>query len=143
MFSVYGPNQNLTNKMQGMVSIYLSFMLEGSPIIVKGSADRFRDFIYIDDVVDAWLSAWENDAASGQTYNLGSGTATTVATLLQLMRQCFGQESYPISYASNTPGDQHGMVAETSKMRNHLGWAPRQALRAGLEQMIRSYGRRS
>ena len=63
LFSVYGPGQNMANKAQGMASIFLSYMLEEAPIIVKGSKKRFRDFIYIDDVVNAWLKAINNPAS--------------------------------------------------------------------------------
>ena len=62
--------------MQGMASIYLSFILKSKPILVKGAKDRFRDLIYIDDVVQAWLLAWENANAFGKTYNLGTGRKT-------------------------------------------------------------------
>ena len=57
MFNVYGPGQNMNNLMQGMVSIYLSQALKNRKIIVKGSLSRFRDFIYIDDVVEIWYRA--------------------------------------------------------------------------------------
>ena len=59
MFNVYGPGQDLTNMRQGMVSIFLSQALQSNAILVKGSLDRFRDFIYIDDVVDCWLKGIE------------------------------------------------------------------------------------
>jgi len=54
MFNVYGPGQDMTNLRQGMISIYVSQALASNHIVVKGSFDRFRDFVYIDDVVDAW-----------------------------------------------------------------------------------------
>ena len=56
MFNVYGPGQNMQNLKQGMVSIYLAYLMNDEPITVKGDKNRFRDFIYIDDVVDAWVS---------------------------------------------------------------------------------------
>lgn len=137
MFSVYGPNQNLENKMQGMASIYLSYMLDGKPITVKGSKDRFRDLVYIDDVVQAWLLAWSNPVAHGQTYNLGTGTKTTVETLLRTLAESFGNPAYPIEYAANTPGDQHGMVADVGRLKTDLGWRPATALAVGISAMVK------
>ena len=55
LFNVYGPNQDLNNLKQGMVSIFLSYILKKEKIIVKGSKHRFRDLIAVDDVVDAFL----------------------------------------------------------------------------------------
>jgi UDP-glucose 4-epimerase len=139
MFSVYGPHQNLANKMQGMVSIYLSFILEGKPITVKGSKDRFRDFVYIDDVVRAWLLAWDEASAFGKTYNLGSGTKTTVETLLRCLTESCGHGTYPVVYAAGTPGDQHGMVACTDGLRTDLGWLPSLDFTTGISNMVKSY----
>lgn len=139
MFSVYGPNQNLANKMQGMVSIYLSFLLEGRPITVQGSKDRFRDFIYIDDVVQAWLLALDNPAAYGKTYNLGAGSKTTVAELLRILTGCAGSPDYSIEFSGSTPGDQFGLYANIARLSTDLGWEPRWDLRAGLSAMLDFY----
>ena len=51
LFNVYGPGQNLDNLKQGMLSIYIAYILKNEPVIVKGSLDRFRDFVFIDDVI--------------------------------------------------------------------------------------------
>lgn len=142
MFSVYGPNQNLANKMQGMVSIYLSFILEGKPITVKGSKDRFRDFIYIEDVIQAWLLAWDNSRAFGKTYNLGTGTKTTVEMLLRTLIDCFGGATYPVEYAPNTPGDQHGLVAGVDRLKSELGWSPTHDLVTGISKTVKFYTER-
>lgn len=136
MFSVYGPNQNLANKMQGMVSIYLSYLLEHQPIVVKGSSERFRDFVYIDDVVDAWLSVLDNPMTFSKTYNLGTGVKTTVGQLLHAMKSSAREPNFPIEYANNTPGDQFGMFADVTALKVDTGWFPRHDLCDGLAKMI-------
>ena len=62
MFNVYGPGQDMQNMRQGMVSIFLAQALNGTEIEVKGALDRYRDFIFIDDVVDIWVQALGNEA---------------------------------------------------------------------------------
>ena len=57
LFNVYGPGQNLKNLRQGMVSIYLAQAMKNRKVVVKGSGDRFRDLVYIDDVVDAFYKS--------------------------------------------------------------------------------------
>ena len=52
-FNVYGPNQNFSNLKQGMISIYLAQIFKSKNLMIKGSLDRFRDFIYIDDAIKA------------------------------------------------------------------------------------------
>ena len=136
MFSVYGPGQNLGNKMQGMASIFFSYMLEGIPVIVKGSKDRFRDFVYIDDVARAWLAALNAPTSYGKTYNLSSGTGTTVEILLETLKESFALKEYPIHFTEGTPGDQHGMVGDIALIKRDLGWTADVDLRTGLTNMV-------
>ena len=82
MFNVYGPGQDLSNLRQGMVSIYLAQALENGKIEVKGSTERFRDFIFIDDVVEIWFKAATFPSALMQNFNVGTGIKTTVKDIL-------------------------------------------------------------
>jgi UDP-glucose 4-epimerase len=135
LFSVYGPGQNLENRMQGMVSIFLSYLLEGAPIIVKGSPQRFRDFIYIDDVTAAWLAAWDNPQSYGKTYNVASGKKTRVEDLILGLKQSMGQPQHPVEYREGTPGDQFGVVGDNALIARDLDWRPQIDLPAGLQRL--------
>ncbi len=136
LFSVYGPGQNLSNKMQGMVSIFLSYMLERMPVLVKGSKDRFRDFIYIDDVVDAWLKCFYNPVTYGKTCNLASGKKVKDEELLNVLKDLFGNQNYPIEYKDDIPGDQYGVVADIKQITQDLEWEPKFDLQTGLKKMV-------
>ncbi|MBL7129806.1 MAG: NAD-dependent epimerase/dehydratase family protein [Candidatus Omnitrophica bacterium] len=136
LFSVYGPGQNLENRMQGMASIYLSYMLEQVPVIVKGSRKRCRDFVYIDDVVDAWFASFDNSVTYGKVYNVGSGEKTRVADLLETLKISLGYKDYPIEYKEGTPGDQFGVVADITRIRQELKWNSKVNLQAGLNKMV-------
>ncbi len=138
MFNVYGPGQNLTNLQQGMASIYLAYLLRGDPIVVKGSLDRYRDLVYIDDVVAAWLCALDAGASIGATYNLASGRMTSVRDLVDGLVRAAGHAPgrYPVTVTSATPGDLHGSVADIAHIGRDLGWTPRVALDEGLRRMV-------
>ena len=69
MFNVYGPGQDMENMKQGMVSIFLSQAIKSNTVVVKGSLDRLRDFLYIDDVVDAWYEAAMNENLTNMEIN--------------------------------------------------------------------------
>ena len=133
--NVYGPGQNLNNKDQGMISIYLSYLLEGSPIIVKGLSNRFRDFVYIDDVVDGWMLAFFNSVAIGKTYNLASGVKSTVANVLEELKAAYNKPDYPMEYVDGTPGDQLGMEVDISLINNELGYTPKVDLSTGIKRL--------
>ena len=115
MFNVYGPGQDLSNMRQGMVSIFLSQALQSNTILVKGSLDRFRDFIYIDDVVDCWLKGIELEKLKNITVNLGTGERTEVSDLVNQINRHFDQPSLTVE--GSTPGDQFGIYADTSLLK--------------------------
>jgi UDP-glucose 4-epimerase len=136
MFSVYGPGQNMENLKQGMVSIFMAYLLKNEKIIVKGSKDRFRDFIYIDDVVYAWLSVLDNPESFGKIYNLGTGIKTRVEELIAKEISAFGLDpNYPVVYEGTTPADQFGLYADISRIKCDLGWSPKFDLDRGLRIM--------
>jgi UDP-glucose 4-epimerase len=136
MFNVYGPGQNLANLRQGMVSIYLAYLLRGEPILVKGSPDRFRDLVYIDDVAAAWIRALDDPGTIGRTYNVGTGTPTTVRALVETLRAAAGDPRYPVVFADATAGDVHGSVADINRIASELAWRPQVSLADGVARML-------
>lgn len=142
LFSVYGPGQNLDNKLQGMLSIYLSYLLEGVPIIVRGQDKRFRDFIYIDDLVQAWWMALRKPITFGKTYNVASGERTTVCRLLKLLQSACSVRDYPVRFKRGTPGDQFGIVGDIAALQSDLCWKPEVNIRVGIQRTVDSEKRR-
>jgi UDP-glucose 4-epimerase len=135
MFNVYGPGQDLANLRQGMVSIYVAQALVGGKIEVRGSLERYRDFIYIDDVVEAWWRAIISADALGRDINVGTGVRTTVRSLLdEICAQIPGTSYY---VRGVTPGDQTGIYADTTRMRACLGLQSFTPLAEGLERFLR------
>ena len=119
MFNVYGPGQDMGNLRQGMVSIYLAQALASGRIHVKGSIERFRDFVYIDDVVEAWYRAALNPTALGRVINVGTGIRTSIGELLDRICHQVPDSSYYIE--GSTPGDQNGIYSDVSMLAAHLG----------------------
>ena len=135
MFNVYGPGQNLADNKQGMVSIYLAQLLKGESLVVKGSLDRIRDFVYVDDVVTAWEMALEKPVSG--VFNVGSGLGIEVRTLIaELLAACKLEENYPVHEQEGTPGDVFAVSADISAIKGVLGWEPKVSLREGLTRMV-------
>lgn len=136
MFSIYGPGQNLAEMRQGIVSIFLAMALRGEPIEVRGPLDRVRDFVYIDDCVEAWLRALGSTDAAGP-YNVGTGIGTSIRELIAELLELLGTPDHPIRVLDvRTPGDQFALSASTVRASAILGWTARTRLRDGLEAMI-------
>lgn len=134
MFNVYGPGQDLQNLRQGMVSIYLAQAVHQRKIVVKGNLERFRDFIFIDDVVQCWFRAAMEPAALGQMINLGTGVRTTVQDLLGEIKNLV--PGTPVEVHGNTPGDQQGIYAECQKMKTLLQHRTCISLCQGLQKFL-------
>jgi UDP-glucose 4-epimerase len=136
MFSIYGPGQDLAEMRQGMVSIFLAMALRGQEIEVRGPVDRVRDFVYVEDCVEAWLRALASPDASG-SFNVGTGVGTSIRTLLADMLELLGTADHPVRELDvRTPGDQFAVSASTVRARDILGWSARTELREGLGAMI-------
>lgn len=136
MFNVYGPNQNLENIRQGMLSIYLSYILNKQPVVVKGSKERFRDFIFVDDVVDAWIRALDNERSFGKTYNLGTGIRTRVEEVIRDLKNAFGAPDYPVEWLEGTPGDQFGVFADIAQIKQDLKWETKVNFQEGIKRTV-------
>jgi len=134
MFNIYGPGQDMNNLRQGMVSIYVAQALRDGRIEVKGSIDRFRDFIFIDDVVEVWFRAACYPEAIGRTLNVGTGIKTSVATLLHQVCKMIPGSEYVVCGA--TPGDQTGIYADTTSLRECLKMDSFIPLDIGLKKFI-------
>jgi UDP-glucose 4-epimerase len=117
-FNVYGPGQDLDNLKQGMVSIYLSQFLNNKfkKVLVKGSKNRFRDFCYIDDVVNITIKSINDKRFNNEVINVGTGKKTTVREVILEIKKYLSTNK-PVIFKGSTPGDQHGIYANVDKIK--------------------------
>jgi UDP-glucose 4-epimerase len=134
MFNVYGPGQDMTNLRQGMISIYVAQALANNHIVVKGSFDRFRDFVYIDDVVDAWQLASRATVQGAQVVNLGTGVRTTVRHVLDMIVAAL--PGVTVEQTDPTPGDQTGIYCDNTRLAEILGKNSFVPLGDGLKRFV-------
>lgn len=134
LFNVYGPGQNLANLKQGMVSIYLALALRDRKVTVKGSLDRFRDFVFIDDVVSAFLAAEAAPSACAQVLNVCTGVKTTVGGILDSLERHV-PHPFEVQVRGGTPGDQFGIYGSHARMTELTGWQPTTKFDEGLRRM--------
>jgi UDP-glucose 4-epimerase len=135
LFNVYGPGQNMNNMKQGMVSIYSAYIINNETIIVKGSTDRFRDFVYIDDVVKAVDLALKSKTEF-DIFNVCTGVRTTVKEVIYKISKSFNYDNYPFELQNGTPRDQFGIYGSYGKINKLLGWSPNYDLKNGLSKMV-------
>lgn len=138
LFNVYGPGQNLYNLKQGMISIYLSYILNKEKIIIKGSDKRFRDFIYIEDVVDAIILSLK-DNSKFNIFNICTGKKTTVKEIISKLLKIFKYKNYPIKVIGGTPRDQFGVFGSNLRAKKILKWQPKYDIEDGLKLTLNKH----
>jgi len=132
-FNVYGPGQDLSRTDQGIVSIFLDLIRNNNKIAVKGSLNRFRDLIYIDDVINSIFLLIRDKKNLNEIYNIGTGKKTTIKDLIKKISKLYKKEKkLKISFSKPTPGDLLGCYADIGKAKKHLGFKPSIDLDKGL-----------
>jgi len=136
-FNIYGPGQNLDNLKQGMISIYLAYIINNKKLLIKGSLERFRDFVYIDDAIEACLKSIEEKTLFS-LYNICSGKKTTINELIKIILKIFKKENYSFEVTEGTPFDQFGIYGNPKFTEINLHWKVKTKLEEGIKNMIKS-----
>jgi nucleoside-diphosphate-sugar epimerase len=136
-FTLYGPGED-PSRAGGEVSQFLRWHLNGLPIPATGDIDaKTRDFCHVDDLVQALLLLADS-GADGETYNIGSGTETSLRELVYLLEVVTGRKA-ELHSDRTVAEDTYRMVADISKLRG-LGYAPRRSLDAGVADLAAVLG---
>ena len=138
MYSVYGPRQALDNPYQGVLGIFLGNLLRNEPITIFGDGEQTRDFVYIGDVVRAWVTALDNKASFGQVMNIGSGQRQTINTVADAVLRAFEPDPVDLGGALSTrrPGEQRHVEADITRAKQKLGWEPDVSFQDGLAETV-------
>jgi nucleoside-diphosphate-sugar epimerase len=137
-FNVYGPRQSSTSEYAAVVPKFISRMLRGERPIIFGDGTQSRDFVYVDDVVEANLAAATLPGISGETINVGSGKEYSINDLVHMLNQILGTSLAPC-YRPKREGDLLRSLAATEHARKVLRFMPRVSLREGLEKTVDWY----
>ena len=134
--NVYGPGQSLKNPYTGILSIFSTLIRQGKEINIFEDGLESRDFVYIDDVVEATFRAATHPDAAGGVFNVGSGVATTVNEVVAALFAAFGTE-VPTRVSGNYRlGDIRHNIADTTRLREVLGYSPAVGFRDGVTRFV-------
>lgn len=132
--NVYGPGQSLKNPYTGILSIFSTQIKNGNGINIFEDGKESRDFVYIDDVVDATILGIESTEADNQVFNVGTGVATDVITVAESLSRNYGV-TVPITISGNYRlGDIRHNFADLTKIKKVLGFEPKFSFEQGLQQ---------
>lgn len=134
-FNVYGPRQT-AGQYAGVISRFFDRLRKKLPPVIYGDGEQTRDFVYVDDVVEATVLALDCDRATGEILNIGTGKATSVnqlfKTFMKLMR-CPGVKP---KYVAPRVGEIRHSQADITKAKKILGYRPKVSLEQSLRKFI-------
>jgi UDP-glucose 4-epimerase len=130
--NVYGPRQDPTGE-AGVIAIFASLLVRGSPPTINGNGEDTRDYVFVEDVADAFVRA--ANSGSGQTINIGTGKETTVNELFGLMKHAAGYKA-DAEYGPPRAGDVPRSALDPAKALRLLDWRPTMPIKEGIKRTI-------
>ncbi|MGA2600266.1 MAG: SDR family oxidoreductase [Bryobacteraceae bacterium] len=137
-FNVYGERQDPSSPYSGIISLFMTALLERKPPTIFGDGEQSRDFTYVEDVVSLMLKAAEAHGVSGNVYNAGNGNRYTLNEVWSTLQQIEGVE-IPANYGLPREGDVRDSQADTTAARRDLGHDPQYTLDQGLRRTLAWY----
>ncbi len=138
MANIYGPRQDPHGE-AGVVAIFAGLLIDGRPCTIFGDGTQTRDFVYVDDAVDAFVRAAEK--GSGLLCNIGTGVETSVNELYAAMAAAAGVTEAAVM-APARPGELARSALDPGRAALHLGWEPWTDLATGTAEVLRWFGAR-
>ena len=134
-FNVYGPRQRY-GPYSGVITIFINRALRGEPPIIYGDGKQTRDFIYVEDVVEATIKALEKEDVAGEVINVAAGSPVTINRLAELILEIVGIDNLKPIYTVERKGDIKHSFADITKAKSLLGWSPKVNLVEGLRRTV-------
>lgn len=137
-FNVYGPRQSfdITNAYGGVIVLFLNRLLENMPPVIFGDGQQSRDFVYIQDVVQANMLALNSEKASGEFFNIGNGDVTTINEVAKVLKELLNKDYLENVYAKQRLGDEKHGFADITKAKTLLGYEPKFSFREGILNLV-------
>src|SRR3990167_7735668 len=130
LFNVFGPRSRTSGTYGAVFGVFLAQKLAGKPFTVVGNGKQSRDFTFVTDIADAYVKAAESNE-SGEVMNVGTGKPQTINRLVELL-------GGSVTNLPKRPGEPDCTQAETSKIRQKLGWTPKVSFEEGVSIMLKN-----
>ena len=135
IFNAYGPGQAIPPVHAPVVPRFMKNILSGASLVIFGKGAQTRDFVYIDDVVDALIAAASTPGAHGEIINVGAGHETSIHELIATLGEVAGRQPEVINNPQQSGGISR-LVADLSQATRRIGYRPKVSLREGLQRML-------
>ncbi len=134
--NVYGPGQSLSNPYTGILSIFSTQIRNNNSINIFEDGLESRDFVYIDDVVEATILGIEKNEANNQVFNVGTGVAINVLNVAQTLKDCFKSKTEINITGQFRIGDIRHNFADLTKIKDKLNFNPKITFQVGIKKFV-------
>ena len=138
-FNTYGPRSHHEGDSGEVIPKFLLRCLAGRPMVVFGDGSQSRDFTYVSDTAAGILLAGEHPDAVGETINIGTGVDLTIRDLARLVAVETGRPDAVVEHDEPRPGDVYRLIADVTRARALLGFAPKVSMSEGLQRLLQWY----
>jgi nucleoside-diphosphate-sugar epimerase len=140
-FNVYGPRQrfDIQSAYGGAITIFLNRLLKNMSPIMYGDGEQTRDFVYVQDVIEANMLALNNKNAAGEVFNIGTGTNVSVNQVAEALKDIMNKKDLKNVHADPRPTDIRHGYADINKAKKILGYHPKVSLKEGLTKLVNWY----
>lgn len=128
LFNVFGPRSRTSGTYGAVFGVFLAQKLANQPYTVVGDGKQTRDFTYVSDVADAFLTAAQSSIV-GEMYNVGSGNTYSINRLVELL-------GGKVNYIPKRPGEPDCTYADVSKIKRDLGWEAKISFEEGVQNVV-------
>lgn len=133
-FNVYGPGQKY-GPYAAVITAFVNLLAEGKSPTIYGTGDQTRDFIHVEDAVEANMLAMEKNCA-GDVFNVATGSQLTINELFRILRDLTGRSGTEPVYAKARASDIHDSCGDCRKAKEILGFEPKVPLKTGLTELV-------
>jgi UDP-glucose 4-epimerase len=135
---VYGPRQAY-NPYSGVITTFINRLLKNKPPIIHGDGEQTRDFVHVQDIVEASMLALKRKNATGEIINIATGKQTTINQLAALLQQIMNKTNLKPIHTEPRPGDIRQSYADITKAKKLLKYNPKISLKEGLTKLVKWY----
>jgi UDP-glucose 4-epimerase len=144
-FNVYGPRQRVDVHASygGVISIFINQILKNTPPTVHGDGEQTRDFVYIDDVVNANMLAMDSEKGVGEVFNIATGKSTSINRVAETLKHLMNKDGLECVHTEQRPTDLKHGYADISRAKRTLGFRPQFSIEEGLAKLVNWYTKKN
>lgn len=138
LFNIFSPRQRSDSPYSGVITKFIEKVRNNQNPVIFGDGEQTRDFVFIEDVVDAIFNTMESKKAVGEVFNIGTGKPTRIKELAKIIIKVSNSKLEP-EFMPASIGDIRESYADIAKVKTLLGWEPKVGLEGGLRETIKYF----